>query len=90
MILRLKTGDLTSDPAIYRTPSFSPDGNTVVYRKEGGNGHQGYTYSLNSGLYIVPVKGGTAEFITAEGENHNIRQMEIQFISLQVVFFLVQ
>ena len=63
-----KTGDLTSDPAIYRTPSFSPDGNTVVYRKEGGNGHQGYTYSLNSGIYTVPVKGGKAEFITAEGE----------------------
>jgi imidazolonepropionase-like amidohydrolase/Tol biopolymer transport system component len=63
-----KSSDLTNDPAIYRTPSFSPDGSTVVYRKEDGNGHQGYTYSLNSGIYTIASQGGKPEFLNAEGE----------------------
>ena len=32
---------LTTKKGIYRTPSFSPDGKTIVFRKDGGNGHQG-------------------------------------------------
>ncbi|MBK8820319.1 MAG: PD40 domain-containing protein [Saprospiraceae bacterium] len=63
-----QTKTLTKDPAIYRTPSFSPDGNTIVYRKEGGNGHQGYLYSLEAGIYTTKVEGGEPEFITGEGE----------------------
>ncbi|MBK8371888.1 MAG: PD40 domain-containing protein [Saprospiraceae bacterium] len=63
-----QTKTLTKDPAIYRTPSFSPDGNTIVYRKEGGNGHQGYLYSLEAGIYTMKVEGGEPEFITGEGE----------------------
>jgi imidazolonepropionase-like amidohydrolase/Tol biopolymer transport system component len=59
---------LTKDPAIYRTPSFSPDGKTIVYRKEGGNGHQGYLYSLEAGIYTLSVDGGEPKFITGEGE----------------------
>jgi len=59
---------VTDEPAIYRTPSFSPDGKTIVYRKEGGNGHQGFIYNLNSGIYNIPTAGGKPQFITAEGE----------------------
>ena len=69
MDLKTKTSAvLTKEPAIYRTPGFSPDGKTIVYRKEGGNGHQGYTYSNQSGIYIIPAGGGEPEFISAEGE----------------------
>jgi len=67
--LKTKTSTLLmKEPAIYRTPGFSPDGKTIVYRKEGGNGHQGYTYSNQSGIYTIPVGGGEPEFISAEGE----------------------
>ncbi len=66
--LSKKATPITKDPAIYRTPSFSPDGNTIVYNKEGGNGHQGYTYSLNSGIYTMDLKTKQSAFITAEGE----------------------
>ena len=59
---------LTDEPAIYRTPAFSPDGKTIAYRKEGGNGHQGYIYNLNSGIYLLDADGGKPEFICAEGE----------------------
>lgn len=61
---------LTTKPAIYRTPAFSPDGTQVVYRKEGGNSHMGYTYAKNPGIYILDVVNPTKEhrFVTANGE----------------------
>ncbi|MEO9803736.1 MAG: amidohydrolase family protein [Reichenbachiella sp.] len=47
---------LTSEKAIYREPSFHPaDRNTLVYRKEGGNGHQGYVHTKEPGLYLLKV-----------------------------------
>ncbi|HMT69623.1 MAG TPA: amidohydrolase, partial [Saprospiraceae bacterium] len=55
-----KSTAVTKDPAIYRTPSFSPDGAQIVYRKEGGNGHQGYQYNTNSGIYTADVNGENA------------------------------
>ncbi|MBK9742307.1 MAG: PD40 domain-containing protein [Saprospiraceae bacterium] len=64
-----KSTVVTKDPAIYRTPSFSPDGTQIVYRKEGGNGHQGYQYNTNSGIYTADVNGENATLITQEGEN---------------------
>jgi hypothetical protein len=85
-----KSTAVTKDPAIYRTPSFSPDGNQIVYRKEGGNGHQGYQYNTNSGIYTCNVNGEKPEFITQEGEKpHILLQMEMTFISLQADFYLV-
>lgn len=59
---------LSMEKGIYRTPSYSPDGSLVTFRKEGGNSHQGYTYSLEAGIYIVSSDGGKPEFITPEGE----------------------
>jgi imidazolonepropionase-like amidohydrolase/Tol biopolymer transport system component len=59
---------VTKEPAIYRTPSFSPDGKKIVFRKEGGNGHQGYQYNTNSGIYITDVNGDNPILVTPEGE----------------------
>lgn len=59
---------LTQDPAIYRTPSFAPDGKSIVFRKEGGNGHQGFIYSMESGLYTLNLMDKKPVFITGEGE----------------------
>ncbi|MEO9965785.1 MAG: amidohydrolase family protein [Reichenbachiella sp.] len=45
---------LTNEKAIYREPSFHPsDINTVVYRKEAGNGHQGFVYTKEPGIYLL-------------------------------------
>lgn len=64
-----KTAKITSKKGIYRTPSFSPDGKTIVYRKEGGNSHQGFTYSKKPGIYSISANGGEATFIVPQGEN---------------------
>ena len=57
----LKTGIdnkvLTKEKGIYRTPSFSPDGKMIVFRKDGGNEHQGFTYAKEPGIYVVPADG---------------------------------
>ncbi|WP_456460038.1 amidohydrolase family protein [Reichenbachiella sp.] len=64
---------LTSEKAIFREPAFHPnDINTIVYRKEGGNGHQGYVHTKEPGIYQLKVSTSkrtptTATKITDEG-----------------------
>ncbi|UXX80451.1 amidohydrolase family protein [Reichenbachiella carrageenanivorans] len=77
---KAKPVKLTSEKAIYREPSFHPsDRNTLVYRKEGGNGHQGYVHTKEPGLYLLKVKDAkksmaTLEKITDEGTNPSFNQ----------------
>ncbi|MEM6318313.1 MAG: amidohydrolase family protein [Bacteroidota bacterium] len=60
---------LTQQKGIYRTPSFSPDGKMVVFRKAGGNSHQGFAHCKESGIYTVPTDGSEApKFVTPNGE----------------------
>ena len=63
-----RTKTLSSEKGIYRTPSFSPDGQWIVYRKDGGNFHQGYTYCKNPGIYRMPAGGGEPKLVSEAGE----------------------
>ncbi|MCC7302347.1 MAG: PD40 domain-containing protein [Bacteroidia bacterium] len=62
-----KVTKLSKDKGIFRTPSFSPDGRSIVYWKEDGNDHQGTAYSLNPGIYTMSSGGGTGIRISKEG-----------------------
>ncbi|MEM6879017.1 MAG: amidohydrolase, partial [Bacteroidota bacterium] len=67
----LRTGAervLTTEPGIYRTPAFAPDGQTLVFRKDGGNGHQGYTFCTEPGIYTVSTQDGTPNLVIPRGE----------------------
>ncbi|MEP2026075.1 MAG: amidohydrolase family protein [Reichenbachiella sp.] len=70
---KAKPVKVTSEKAIYREPAFHPkDINTIVYRKEGGNSHQGYVHTKEPGLYLLKVSNSkktptTASKITDEG-----------------------
>ncbi|MEK7253152.1 MAG: amidohydrolase, partial [Bacteroidota bacterium] len=44
------TNYFTLIKGIIRTPSFSPDGKWIVFKKEGGNSHQGYTHCKEPGI----------------------------------------
>ena len=71
MSLNLSTGEqktLLDEPGIYRTPSYSPDGSQIVYRKDGGNSHQGYIHCQEPGIYILPATGGDPKLVTPKGE----------------------
>ena len=61
---------ITPQKGIYRTPNFSPDGKSVVYRKDGGNSHQGYTFTKEPGIYVLPIALGKAEpeLVSPKGE----------------------
>ncbi len=63
------TKTLTTEKGIYRTPAYSPDGQWIVFRKDGGNSHQGYTHCKEPGLYLVPADGSAKpKFLTPQGE----------------------
>jgi imidazolonepropionase-like amidohydrolase/Tol biopolymer transport system component len=49
---------ITTEKGIYRSPRFSPDAKWIVFQKEEGNDHMGYTYGLRTGIYIVENKAG--------------------------------
>lgn len=59
---------ITTKKGIYRTPQFSPDMKSLIYRKEGGNSHQGYLYGKKSGIYKVDLHSEIHEFVTPNGE----------------------
>ena len=60
---------LTTAKGIYRTPAFSPDGKMIVFRKDGGNSHQGFVHCKEPGIYTVPSDGSAApKFVTPQGE----------------------
>ncbi|MGK0316591.1 MAG: imidazolonepropionase-like amidohydrolase/Tol biopolymer transport system component [Saprospiraceae bacterium] len=60
--------DVVIEKGIYRTPTFSIDGQKIAYRKEGGNGHMGYSYNVAPGIYEVAVNGGKSTLLTTKGE----------------------
>ncbi len=58
---------VTATKGIYRQPAFSPDGSKIVFVREDGNDHQGYTYAKDPGMYWMPASGGVPSFIREEG-----------------------
>ncbi len=70
--LNVKTKDakpvkITSEKGIFRTPSFSPDGSKVVFVKESGNDHQGFSFTKEPGIYWIPSSGGVMKMVKDEG-----------------------
>src|SRR4051812_29559770 len=52
----------------YVEPAFSPDGKQIVYRGIEGGFLRSNAWSLNPGVYRVPVGGGDPVLITEDGE----------------------
>jgi imidazolonepropionase-like amidohydrolase/Tol biopolymer transport system component len=59
---------ISNEKAIYRMPSFSPDATKIVFVKEVGNEHQGYTHTKEPGIYWMPSSGGSMKKVRNEGE----------------------
>lgn len=69
---------LSTARGMYRTPSFSPDGKTIVYGKDGSDNIMGNTYTIKPGIYTTPTIttgadrghfGGNETFVTDKGDN---------------------
>lgn len=59
---------LTTEKGIFRNPSFSGDGNRIVFNKEGGNTDLGRTFSKNPGIYLMNVSGENIRKISDQGD----------------------
>ena len=62
-----KTKVLTNEPGKYVEPTFSPNGEYIVYRKARGGYMTPRTWSQEPGLYKVDIKGKESTKLTASG-----------------------
>jgi imidazolonepropionase-like amidohydrolase/Tol biopolymer transport system component len=61
---------LSVEKGIYRTPTFSADGKYIVYQKEEGNDHMGFTFCVEPGIYVMEnVPNAKPLLVTKEGTN---------------------
>ncbi len=60
---------LTTEPGHYVEPRFSPDGESVVFRKISGGFLLSPFWSMEPGIYLVPVAGGEATRISDSGSD---------------------
>ncbi len=58
---------LTTKPGHYIEPAFSPDGETLVYRRISGGGLTSPMWSRDTGVYAVPFVGGEPVLVTESG-----------------------
>jgi len=58
---------LTKEHANYRTPSFSGDGQKIVYRKDGSSDVIGPGNTARPGIYILDINSGISGFVTGQG-----------------------
>lgn len=62
-----KPKQLTSEPGKYVEPTFSPNGELVVYRKTQGGNLTPRTWSQEPGLYKVDIKGKQNSKLSTDG-----------------------
>jgi imidazolonepropionase-like amidohydrolase/Tol biopolymer transport system component len=58
---------VTPDPGHYVEPAFSPDGSLIAYRKTSDGFLTTPLYGKDTGIYVVPVKGGTPKRVAKSG-----------------------
>jgi imidazolonepropionase-like amidohydrolase/Tol biopolymer transport system component len=59
--------DLVTQPGHYVDPSFSPDGQKIVFRNAGGDQVRGPYFAGDPGIYVVPVAGGERVLVRDTG-----------------------
>ncbi len=60
---------VTEQPGHYVEPTFSPDGQTIVYRKSSDGYLRSPLWSREPGLYRIPTRGGTPVKLRVSGSN---------------------
>ncbi|MDK2598256.1 amidohydrolase family protein [Pseudoalteromonas obscura] len=60
---------ITQDPGHYISPSFSPDGKKVLFKKVTGGYLLSGDWSMHPGIYLVDAKGGEAKRVVKSGDN---------------------
>jgi imidazolonepropionase-like amidohydrolase/Tol biopolymer transport system component len=59
--------DVVTRPGHYVEPSFSPDGQKIVFRHAGGDQTRGPYFGEDAGIYVVPAAGGEPVLVRDAG-----------------------
>lgn len=59
---------LTSKKGIYRMPSYNKDGTKITYKKESGNGDQGFDFTKKTGLFVLDIANNKTKKIANNGD----------------------
>ena len=59
---------LTKQKGIYRTPVYDGSGSKIAYKKESGNGDQGFDFTKMTGIYTMNYTGSYPKRISESGE----------------------
>lgn len=74
---------VTEEPGHYVEPVFSPDGETILYRRVGGGLIRSPLWSREKGIYRVDAQGGGAERILKDGANPSFGDSNERFFFLR-------
>lgn len=59
---------LTTKKGIYRMPSYNKDGTKITYKKESGNGDQGFDFTKKTGLFVLDIPTNKTKKIAKSGD----------------------
>ena len=59
---------LTTKKGIYRMPSYNKDGTKITYKKESGNGDQGFDFTKKTGLFVLDIVNNKTKKIANNGD----------------------
>lgn len=77
------TTAMTREKGIFRTPSYSPDGQKIVFQRESGTEILTNSFSVKPGIYWLPASGGEATLVSEKGQSprYNASGERIYYVS---------